>query len=247
MAARVLREIRETTEALSASIRCVEEEGAVSLEWFKRPSVRKDAREPESGAPLVFLDTMIMQYGTAERWTTVMKSIRWGGRISRSPILTARPAKHPPHVMEEVPHIRQIADLARDGKIRLCTSIGNTMERKASLEAPWLDNAFLGLRIETLHSPWSGVVASYDSKTKSLFDETADPQLTRLRRSLEKMDAFHVRCAIERKVDYFVTTDRPLIRMMAGWKSLNLSFLVLLPSELTESLKDQSVEPHGRS
>lgn len=217
------------------------------MEWFKRPSVRKDARVPEPGAPIVFLDTMIMQYGTMERWTTVMKSIRWGGNVSKTPILTTRPAEHPPHVMKEVPHIRRIADLARAGKIRLCTSIGNRMERIAAHEAPWLDNAFLGLRVETLNSPWSGVLASYDDNARTLFDETADPQLTRLRRSLEKMDAFHVRCAIEGGVDYFVTTDRRLIRMMAGWKSLQLGFPVLLPSELSERLKNLDAEPQGGS
>jgi hypothetical protein len=92
------------------------------------------------------------------------------------------------------------------------------------------------VRIETLHSPWSGVLVSHDRNARTLFDETADPQLTRLHRSLEKMDAFHVRCAIEAGVNYFVTTDRRLIRMMTGWKSLKPGFPVLLPSELSERL-----------
>jgi hypothetical protein len=70
-------------------------EESVSLKWLTRPSVRNDAKKPEPGAPLVFLDTMITQYGTAERWTRVMKTIRWGGRASKVPILTTRAADHP--------------------------------------------------------------------------------------------------------------------------------------------------------
>jgi hypothetical protein len=227
-----------------------------------------------SETPAAFIDTVIIKYATETQVLIPRKQrINWGGEereLTVHDFGVRRELEMLPdnELRREASLIRAVADLARNGRLRLVTQAEVIHE---SWTLPWVRGGQLyGVQIEWVDAPLEysrilgKIVPSPQSERRNdMKESTVDflrginyPRFRQLQIACgahqgdrvnenQLIDAFHVWCAEHARAEFFLTLDFKLIRTVGQHRRYPPSVQLVRPSELLAALGATPVESPG--
>ena len=205
----------------------------------------------------VLIDQNIQRRAITHTTIARPKNVQWGGREFETPGIIERVRIHPrpdeTFIIEQLPYIATIGELARQSKISLWQSDELNWERftQPGPNDGWCGfNLLFDVSLEWAPSPVDRLIAITGSKKTTVGLSKAEvnafyksiniPRFKEIRQAFGDShidDAFHLWTAESSRLDAFTTLDQRFIRQANSCaKKINTSVAVLSPKQLCERL-----------
>jgi hypothetical protein len=203
----------------------------------------------------ILIDRSIERYAVTHDTRMVPHTVKWGPHISTVSVAQRtrkQPGPSDVFIIEQLPYLVSLCNVARQGNLEFCTSF--ELEREALRQRSCAQGLlgidfFLGIRMTRVPCPaqresFSGIIdpLAYFGKEEQLkfLRGIQHPRFLLLRKLLgdaQLADAFHLWTAEEASLDVFLTMDKKFRNNVYNQRNeVKSSVSVIAPKEVCEQL-----------